>query len=117
MFVWRNRNIRTCSNYSEHQRCKSDTVSIEQQLAAKKQKPEPADVAAADTCVCSTCTDLPHSDHSVSDEDQEDDEGLHEGGDGLLALLKPSQHLRGMESELALVAWPRRSPLHGGVLF
>lgn len=38
-------------------------------------------------------TDLPHSNDSISDEDKKNDEGLHEGGDGLLAFLKPGQHL------------------------
>ena len=38
-------------------------------------------------------THLPHADNGVSDEDEEDDKGLHEGGDGLLAFLKPGQHL------------------------
>lgn len=39
-------------------------------------------------------TDLPHSNNGVSDEDEKDDEGFHEGSDGLLTFLEPSQHLR-----------------------
>lgn len=39
-------------------------------------------------------TDLPHSNDGIGDEDQKDDEGLHEGGDGLLAFLEPGQHLK-----------------------
>lgn len=38
-------------------------------------------------------TDLPHSNNSISDKDEKDDEGLDEGSDGLLTFLKPSQHL------------------------
>lgn len=46
--------------------------------------------------LCAGCasTDLPHSNDGIGDEDQKDDEGLHEGGDGLLAFLEPGQHLK-----------------------
>lgn len=50
-----------------------------------------------DMCFCSMssgATDLPHSNDGISDEDKEDDEGLDEGGDCLLALLEPGQHLK-----------------------
>lgn len=39
-------------------------------------------------------THLPHSDNGISDEDKQDDEGFHKGGDGLLTFFKPGQHLR-----------------------
>lgn len=47
------------------------------------------------TCVrvCVCCTNLPHSDNSVCYEDEEDDEGLHEGCDCFLAFLEHGQHL------------------------
>lgn len=38
-------------------------------------------------------TDLPHTNDSVGDEDKEDDEGFHKGGDGLITFLEPGQHL------------------------
>lgn len=37
---------------------------------------------------------LPHSDDGISNEDKQDDEGFHKGGDGLLTFFKPGQHLR-----------------------
>lgn len=39
-------------------------------------------------------THLPHAHDGVCDEDEEDDEGLDEGGDGFLTFLKHGQHLR-----------------------
>jgi len=33
-------------------------------------------------------TDLPHSNDSICNEDEEDDEGLYEGSDSLLTILK-----------------------------
>ena len=37
---------------------------------------------------------LPDPDDSICDEDKEDDDGLDEGGGGLLTVLEQSQHLR-----------------------
>lgn len=53
--------------------------------------------SSAFVCVCvvhALLTDLPHSNDSICNEDEEDDEGLHKGSDCLLAFLEPSQHLR-----------------------
>lgn len=36
---------------------------------------------------------LPDADNGVGDKDQEDDDGLHEGGGRFLSFLKQSQHL------------------------
>lgn len=44
-------------------------------------------------------TDLPYSNNGVSDKDKKDDEGFHEGGDGLFTFLKPRQHLRSEHKE------------------
>ena len=38
---------------------------------------------------------LPDPDDGICDEDKEDDDGLDEGGGGLLTVLEQSQHLRG----------------------
>lgn len=50
---------------------------------------------------------LPHAHHGIGHKDQHDDQGLHEGRHGLLALLEPGQDLpvkRG--SAVARVCWP-----------
>lgn len=47
--------------------------------------------------VCQASAHLPHAHHGVRDEDEENDEGLDEGGDGFLTFLKHGQHLRGRE--------------------
>lgn len=39
-------------------------------------------------------THLPDADDGIGDKDQEDDDGLHEGGGWFLSFLKQSQHLR-----------------------
>ena len=44
-------------------------------------------------------TDLPYSNNGVSDKDKKDDEGFHEGRDGLFTFLKPGQHLRSEHKE------------------
>lgn len=38
-------------------------------------------------------TYLPDTDNGVGDEDEEDDEGLHEGSDRLITILKEGQNL------------------------
>lgn len=43
-------------------------------------------------CVC-VLTDLPHSNDSICNKDEEDDEGLDKSGDSFLTFLKPSQYL------------------------
>lgn len=54
----------------------------------------PCDCNCSSVCVL---TDLPHSNNSIGDEDEEDDEGLDKGSDGFLAFLKHSQNLRETE--------------------
>lgn len=51
---------------------------------------------------------LPNPHDGVGNEDQEDDKGLHKGGDGLLTLLKPGQHLGSREREDDRHRKPRR---------
>ena len=62
-------------------------------------------IAIVPVCVCvceSVCahalTDLPHSNNSICNENEEDDEGLHKSSDRFLALLKHGQNLRETES-------------------
>lgn len=50
-------------------------------------------------CVCVQLTNLPHSNNSICNEDEEDDEGLHKGSDSLLAFFKPSQDLQQTERQ------------------
>lgn len=48
-------------------------------------------------CVCvylCALTDLPHSNNSIRDEDEEDDKGLDKSSHSFFSFLKPSQHLR-----------------------
>lgn len=58
--------------------------------------------SSAFVCVCEL-TDLPHSNDSICNEDEEDDEGFHEGSDCLLTFLKPSQHLRQTDIIMSLL--------------
>lgn len=45
-------------------------------------------------CVCECVfTDLPHSNNSICNKDEKDDEGLDKGGDSFLTFLEHSQHL------------------------
>lgn len=53
-------------------------------------------------CVCvylCTLTDLPHSNNSIRDEDEEDDKGLDKSSHSFFSFLKPSQHLRQSHTE------------------
>lgn len=60
----------------------------------------------------SSVTDLPHSNDGVCDEDKKDDERLHKGGDGLLALLEPGQHLEVRAAKIKSVAVDLRKHMH-----
>lgn len=60
----------------------------------------PCDCNCSCVCVCvRVLTDLPHSNDSICNEDEEDDEGFDKGSDSFLTFFKPSQYLKETESK------------------
>lgn len=93
--------FRAQTNYFELQSCKSDNITVVQPCPGRKQSSNWNLGTFCPHCngyvlllkALGLVTDLPHSNNGVSDEDKKDDERLHKGGDGLLTLLEPGQHL------------------------